>query len=242
MQTIEQRVAELERKLAQVERAAAGGLSVAVNQQGPLPGWLTGGQFGPGVNQKASLHIKNDGNQIGSSPRLTVNDPNGVTRIELGNLAANGNSPAQWGARALTAGNVPFFDTGGLFKGVMESLGLTDVGSNSFTTTTFTQVSGTPINFTLTRTVNLMTLFLSSGFVSATGGNNIGLMRCNLVGVGTSGSLQFGVGSIVTLMGWRFYPAVVAGSYTVQMEASVAQTPLTFSTTETALQLLQLGA
>lgn len=49
-------------------------------------------------------------------------DPNGFVRAEMGNLPANGVSPAQWGFRASDATGTPIFDSQGLIA-VMRQLG-----------------------------------------------------------------------------------------------------------------------
>lgn len=180
----------------------------------------------------------------GSIPEITANDPAGFARAQMGNLPnytdPNGlNSPAQWGFRALDASGNNIFDSLGLMA-VMKSLGITDVGSNTFSSTTFSAVPNTAIAINLTRTVNLLALILTTGKVSA--GTNNGLIRCNLVGVGTSGNMFFGPPNFITLMGWRFFPAVPAGAYTLQLEGAVDVGGTTLSTTESALQVFQLGA
>lgn len=95
-------------------------------------------------------------------------DSNGVTRWEFGNLPANGNSPAQQGARANNAGGVPIFDTLGLID-VETAIGssvsqpwspstLTGTTTPTGITGTNGEVTITSANFTLTRTLNVLVL------------------------------------------------------------------------------------
>src|SRR5262249_39805936 len=113
----------------------------------------------------------NDGNQVGVAPRTSITDSTGQVRWEEGNLAAVGNSPAQYGARALDASGTPIFDSLGVI-GIPKLL-----GSNSSTTSpdivgpaTNTSISGSSVTFTLARQQVVLSLFmLASRVQGATG-------------------------------------------------------------------------
>lgn len=137
----------------------------------------------------------------------------------------------------------PVVDKIGLIN-VITSLGLTDIGSVSYgPSTTFAGMTGSDINFTLARSCNLVALFLSTGYLTSTGASNVGLIRCNLDSGTVSGNLNFGTSNIITLMGWRYFAGVSAGSHNIHMEiATAAGGTSAFNTTETALQLFQLGS
>src|SRR5262249_19598208 len=86
-------------------------------------------------------------------------DPNGVPRAEMGNLPANGISPAQWGFRASNAAGTPIFDSLGLIATMTllgSSLNFSQqsvTGNGSWQT-----VSGSTVSFTLSRAGNVLVL------------------------------------------------------------------------------------
>src|SRR5262249_35925232 len=92
----------LERRL---ERAGKS-LKFQPQQIGPLLGYMRAVQINdPGV--PSSMWMGLVGSTPGQAPYQAVTDPNGTIRVELGNLAANGISPAQYGFRANAANGVP---------------------------------------------------------------------------------------------------------------------------------------
>src|SRR5262249_24562622 len=140
----------IEKLQKDVEQQRKSTIPVIAQQRGPTPGWINAGQFGPGPSMKSAMHIHNDGNQVGVAPRTSITDSTGQVRWEEGNLAAVGNSPAQYGARALDASGTPIFDSLGVI-GIPKLL-----GSNSSTTSpdivgpaTNTSISGSSVTFTL---------------------------------------------------------------------------------------------
>src|SRR5262249_21391806 len=112
----------IEKLQKDVEHLKKSTIPVIAQQRGPTPGWINAGQFGPGPSMKSAMHMHNDGNQVGVAPRQTVTDASGVVRVELGNLAANGVSPAQYGFRANDATGSPLFDSLGVV-GIPKLLG-----------------------------------------------------------------------------------------------------------------------
>jgi hypothetical protein len=168
-------------------------------------------------------------------------DPNAVTRAEMGNLGANGVSPAQWGFRASDATGTPIFDSLGLIA-VMKSLGSTNNNPGSTTSTSFATISGSGISWTSTRTLNYLALFLGVGSVSSEASGNAGFIRANVVGQTTSGNLTFGTAGFTCQSAWLFVNQLPAGSYTIELDWACNQGGFTFSSNSAVLQLFQLGA
>ena len=75
-------------------------------------------------------------------------DPSGVVRVEMGNLAANGVSPAQWGMRANTAAGVAIWDSLGVIQHPT-SLGHGAPFNNGYTVTSTTDVAQPSCSFTI---------------------------------------------------------------------------------------------
>ncbi len=105
---LQAKIEKLEREVEQLKRST---LPLTAQQVGPISGWFRAGQVGQGPGVKSSMHAKFDGNKAGDAPRISVTDANGITRVELGNLAAytgpSNGSNAQYGLRLIdTIGNV----------------------------------------------------------------------------------------------------------------------------------------
>src|SRR5215471_964195 len=86
---------DLQQRMTKLEGSS---LTFGTNQRGALPGYMRAVQIHD-VAQKSSMWMKLDGNQPGQAPYQAVTDAAGTIRGELGNLAANGISPAQFGLR-----------------------------------------------------------------------------------------------------------------------------------------------
>ncbi len=177
---------------------------------------------------------------------LTQVDSNGIVRVELGNLAARGSSPAQFGLRVDDASGNPIFDTIGLFGDrVMKSLGIGNGNNQSFTSTTFSAITNASVTFTIPSghpPANIFAPFVATGRVNTNNGN-VGFVRANLVGVTTSGNLNFGVlaNFAQTSTGWIFVTNLAPGTYTCQLEGAVNATPQTCDIFSNAVQVFQLG-
>lgn len=169
-----------------------------------------------------------------------VTDANGTVTAEWGKLAAKGNSPAQFGFRANDASGNPFFDSQGLFAGVMGSLGVSAVFVNaSGTSTSYTTLpSNVSISFTTTRTLNLLFFFFATAWV--TGGVGQIRIRLNLVGQAQSGPLKFALSGATNGFGHLFATSIPAGSYTAQVEYQV-DTGVTGFIDQSYVQGFQLG-
>lgn len=177
---------------------------------------------------------------------MSFTDSNGVVRVEIGNLPARGVSPAQFGTRVNDAGGNPIFDTLGLVSSnVIKSIGIVNPPTNqSFTSTTFTGLTGGSISFTNTRTINLLALFVGTGNVSTNNGN-VGFLRANLdSGASTSGNENFGVlaNFAQTSSGWLWVPNLAPGPHTINLDAAVNATPQTFLLIQSSLQVFQFGS
>lgn len=170
-------------------------------------------------------------------------DPNGIARCEMGNLAALLASTAGWKFRATDATGAPVFDSDQVFGDrVMKSLGIGNGGTQSFTSTSFSVITGSALSFSIARACNLYCPFVGTGRVNTNNGN-VGFIRANLVGVTTSGNVDYGVlaNFASTQGGWIWVSGLAAGSYTIQLEAAVNNTPQTFDTFGSAVQVFQLG-
>ena len=215
-------------------------------QRGPTPGWQNAGQLGPGPSMKAAMHLHLDGNIVGVAPRQTVTDANGTVRAELGNLAANGTSAAQYGFRANDAGGNPIFDSLGLIA-VMNQLGRGDnTGLTTYTTTTPTLIASTAVTFSLARAIRVLALLAILGnSAQQTGkvdlfvdGTDVATPASN----GASALAWFGFGG-PTVTSANFYSATLAaGSHTLDLRGYVTATPGTLTVTGATLIVYGLGS
>jgi len=169
------RLQALEREVVNLK---ASSVAFAANQKGPLPGFIRALRVND-PNQAAAMWVNYTNSGPGAGPYSAVTDPNNVIRAEWGNLAANGNSPAQYGFRALNSSGVPIFDSLGLinaasligsnslaygvhtFAGVAGSSGISGIGGEVTLLTT---------TFTLTRTLSVLLLMGTAGSVSNNSG------------------------------------------------------------------------
>jgi hypothetical protein len=174
-----------------------------------------------------------------SQREFAAYDPNGVTRVEMGNLLANGISPAQWGFRANDASGNPLFDSLGLIS-VMASLGAGN-GSGNVSSSTFAGVGGTPVSFSLSRPANMLALFLGQGSIATEGGAKWGNLRANLLGISQSGAMAFGNAVVTEGMAWHYVPSLAAGSYTWQLDVSSNDNVTIFACSAASIQVFQIG-
>lgn len=239
---LQQKIEKLEHDLKNLRAVS---LPFLVHQRGAVPGTMRAVQIGD-VSQKSSMWMNLVGNQPGQAPYQAVTDSAGTVRAEMGNLAARGSSPAQFGFRSNDASGNPIFDTIGLFGDrVMKNLGIGNGNNQSFTTTTFTAITNASVTFTIAANrppANIFAPFLATGRVNTNNGN-VGQVRANLVGVTTSGNLNFGVlaNFAQTSTGWIFVTGLAAGTYTCQLEGNVNATPQTCDIFSNTVQVFQLG-
>lgn len=224
-------IAALEKRLEQAEKS----LLLLPHQKGPLPGWLRSGTVeasriiasliqGPqpvpaGAGQ---LTIDTTGSTPGSSPLIQVTDPNGVVRAVLGNLAANGVSPAQWGFRANDASGNPIFDSLGLIgvaKNIAEVVNINAVQGNNLA---FADVSGavTP-SFTLARTSNLLVMAMGSWAAQVAGAGNVCFLGLRCGPNTTTGAPMRVDAAVPGFVPYSvfFFTTLGAGTYTAALQA-----------------------
>ncbi len=166
-------------------------------------------------------------------PVITVYDPNGVARFQLGSLAAytdpNGfTSPATFGGRQLDAAGNLISDTTYGPVNALPSLGISTAGpGQTITSSSFVTTSpAISITFTLNRKSRCMFYFFVTAKSNFAG--YVAYARLNIVGVGTSGNFKFGGGVDVTnAFGHVFcgetstIGALAPGTYTACVEAAV---------------------
>lgn len=139
-------MASLEERVAKLEQQMKGTLKLAPHQAGPLPGWFRAARIDG--NQ---MVINMTDSKAGIAPRISVTDATGRTRAEMGNLAASGSSPAQYGFRALAANGTVIFDSTG-YVAVETFLGLASANpAVTVTSLTPVTVTGSGLDFTLNR-------------------------------------------------------------------------------------------
>lgn len=157
-------------------------LPFAANQKGALPGTMRAVAIND-RGQSGSMWINFTNAGPGLGPYLAVTDSSGVIRVELGNLAANGISPAQFGFRSNNASGTPIFDSLGLIA-VMQLIASSQ--SQSYISATLsgpgtgTGISGTggevtiasTGNFTLSRQANVLLI----GTCAAAGWTTTGIV------------------------------------------------------------------
>lgn len=165
---LQQVITDLQQRIKKLEGAS---LPFLANQRGALPGTMRGVQIGdPGL--KSAMWLNLIGQLAGQAPYQAVTDAAGVVRAEIGNLAARGISPAQYGFRANDSGGNPIFDSLGVIGAATllgsEDLGHVTQGGSGTGFGTIQSMTGTGVNFTLSRQGNL--LLLSRVSVLMTGG------------------------------------------------------------------------
>ena len=228
---IAQRVADLERRLKKLEGSA---LQLAVNQKGPLPGYVRAVQIND-VGQKSSMWMNLVGVTPGVAPYQAVTDASGTIRVEFGNLAANGISPAQEGLRANDSSGNPIFDSLGLI-GVMKLLDSYDLndagyggggtGNQSAGTYQFPVGGGGGLTFSRTFTttragISVLIFATACGFLSNT----------TTSWTGRNILLQLTGSGLTTVSRWGELPLLITapstiqgGSTTIMMIATIPNT------------------
>lgn len=218
-QESEQKILKLERRVTLLESQFPKSLL------GPTPGWLQAAQIGRGPLVQSSMHLNMQGNQAGVAPRASVTDGAGTVRAEFGNLAANGNSPAQFGFRASSAAGVPLFDSLGLI-GVMTQVGGTiSIGLNqTIASATDIAVTGSTATWSPTRTGNFGVWFsvICSylGTSLGTGNVNLYLDTVNNAGVNSLPLYWSNVTGPLTLSGFAAPLNLAAGSHSISLKAN----------------------
>jgi hypothetical protein len=230
---------------ADVKKLQRDTLPLLSYQRGPTPGWLAAGQVGPGTSMKAAMHLNMDGNQVGVAPRQTVTDANGIVRFEIGNLAANGVSPAHYGWRVNDASGNPVADTFGPIAQKTGQIIAHGSGSGTFTNTTPSAVGtqsvvvgSNPPN----RAVNLLALFFFVGKVSAGTGDGTVLFDPGGAGSPTGSALQGQPTGNTTGAAYEWLTGVAPATYTMQLKVGVSSAGTTYIAQALDFIVIQLGS
>jgi hypothetical protein len=224
---------------------------------GPIANSLNVAQIGYSPTAASSMFLNMIGNQPGAAPRLSVTDANKVVRAEIGNLAANGISPAQFGFRANNASGTPIFDSLGLI-GVANLLveenptPSTTAGSGSNWSVIQT-IPNSGANFTLPRQGNILCLSVVSVDPTAGALNYTALYH----GIWTQGgafvsrkiigAAQYDQGVDHFLTGITVFTGLAAGNYQFRQEFALdaGTTSVTFGGGATGVgpraDVIQLG-
>ncbi len=167
-------------------------------------------------------------------------DEFGVVRAEMGNLAANGISPAQWGFRASIAAG-PIFDSLGLIA-VMQELGHVDAAlSYTNSTTSVTLIPGSAVMFSLARALRI----LCQAWCFGASASQTGEVDLYLDGVSQTATWPFmgwggGVGGSVSTAYLSI--ALPAGAHTIDLRGRMLATPGTLSVFDLDIIVWQLGS
>lgn len=225
-----------------VDALEASSVAYTSQQIGPLPGSTRAVTIND-PNQAGSMWMNFTNAGAGLGPYSAVTDPSNVVRAEWGNLAANGNSPAQYGFRANNGAGVPIFDSLGLIA-VMSVLGsFTDNAADTINSLTPVVLGGVvTTTFSATRTVRVLAMVWATGKITtATAGNFVsGFIFVDgsqaspelLWDRANTGYIQAGAAQFLTL---------TAGSHTVDYRMNVDNVGLTWTNFQTVLDVFLLG-
>jgi hypothetical protein len=154
---------ELERRIAALEARFPKSMA------GPIANSLNVAQIGYSPSAASSMFLNMIGNVAGVAPRLSVTDASKVVRAEIGNLAANGSSPAQFGFRANDASGSPIFDSLGLIAAATVLVNHVNTsGANLSGGATPGDYLIDSTTFTLTRQLNVLLLAIVNGNITST--------------------------------------------------------------------------
>jgi len=195
---LQQVITDLQTRLKKLEGNT---LPLAVNQRGPIPGYMRAVQIGD-ANQKSAMWLNLAGNVPGQAPYQAVTDASGVIRYETGNLAANGISSAQLGWRTNDPNGVVISDS--LGQGlVMPILARGGTGTTqSITSSTPVLLNNSQITFSLIRSSTIFFEFGAAVQLLCTGDGG-----SNLIDIYIDGALTGDSPSL-------FYPCVTSGATT----------------------------
>lgn len=179
----------------------------------------------------------------GLGPYSAVTDTSGTVRAEWGNLAANGNSPAQYGFRANAANGVPIFDSLGLIA-VMSVLGsFTDDNSDTINSLTPVVLGGVvSTTFTVSRNVTILAMVWSTGkFTTTTAGNFCsGFIFRDGVSAGPEHLWDRANTGYIQTSSAQFIQ-ISAGTHTIDFRMQVDNVGLVWTNFQTVLDVFLLG-
>lgn len=235
---LQNRIRKLEHDLALLKKQT---LPFAANQRGAIPGAMRAVSINDqGLKGSMWSNFNNSGPGLG--PYTAITDTVGVIRAELGNLAANGISPAQYGFRANDATGTPIFDSLGLINVMSVAGSFTDNNADTVTSTTPVVVGGVvSVTFSLARQSRLLALCWSTARLAGAAG---AFASGTIFRDGTSASTtalwdKGNVGYIQTTAS-QFY-TLAAGSHTLDYRVSVDNAALTWTNFQTTLDVFLLG-
>jgi hypothetical protein len=233
---LQAKIEALEKQVRELKTTA---LSFTLQQRGALPGSLRAVAVND-QGQKGSMWSNFINVGPGQGPYTAVTDTVGTIRVELGNLAANGNSPAQYGLRANDASGVPIFDSLGLIA-TMKVLGtFTDNSPDQITATSPTVLDSVTVTFSLARQSNVLAWFMASATTAGATGN-FAFARLNFDGVahGPTGIWDKGNAGY-TAQSIAHFQNLAAGSHTVDFRVNV-DSGQTWTNFQTTLDVFLLG-
>ena len=177
--------------------------------------------------------------------RAMVFDDAGVSRAEMGLLAANGNSPAQYGFRANDASGNPIFDSLGLIA-VAKLLANSTLATASYVGTGVNNRVDMSVNeaqqatFTLARPASVLFLTKTTGFTSGGTGEyaftTLSITGQALVGVGQFDKLVVGYTSDSSFL----IRSLPAGTFVAKQLAS-AEAGQTLTTSGGGIDVILMG-
>lgn len=171
---------------------------------------------------------------------LVVKDGNGVTRVEMGNLPANGISPAQFGLRVDDQNNTPIFDSLGLIN-VMSVLGsFTDNNADSITSTTPVVLDSVSVTFNLSRPANVLAWFMSTAQAKTSTTGFFASARIFFDGTAHGPTGFWDKANGYTNASISHFINLAAGSHTVDFRVSV-DSGITWTNFQTTLNVFLLG-
>jgi hypothetical protein len=170
-------------------------------------------------------------------------DENGVARAEMGDLAANGISPAQWGFRANAAAGSPIFDSQGLIA-VMSVLGsFTEAAVVNLTSLTPVVVNGTvTVTFSLARAANVLVTMQSTADVTTSGARAGASGQIYFDGTAHGPTARWDTANGFVLAAPAHFRNLAAGSHTVDFRVNVDNALCTWVNFQTTLDVFLLGS
>lgn len=189
------------------------------------------------------------GDTPGVAPLIDVNDGT-YDRVQIGNLDAAANSPAQYGMRVTDPSGIVIFDSLGLSK-VMSVLAQIGGGTINYPGTGDGVMTPTEVGFTLSRTLAVLIIGTGTQSLFGNGTNNA---HVGVLGVGSSAAqtFSFGVSGSFTAEAPTtgvYVVELAAGSYTAAWFGSSSWgggygTPINFNANfrAWALTVFQLGS
>lgn len=181
---------------------------------------------------------------LGPQALIQVLDPNRQPRVQIGNLQSLGVSPAQWGFRAIDAGNNPIFDSQGLIA-VMQQLGQVHGGPATVTAVSGSDVvltDGTnpaSVTFTLARQARVLLIAMMRS--QATTGSGTVLVFIDGTWDGLSSYCQWDPSTLFSQETAFWSQSLASGSHTLTLRGSVVSSGATLTVNSWDMWVFLLG-